>query len=89
MLWGAYQGRRDYLRQRQEKRVAHQLGRTARALVKRIQRVQSKQDAAWVGINLYRSMKGEIRLAGPVSRPEWAVVFATYRFRKTEIGADA
>ncbi len=89
VLWDAYRLRRDRLRRREEERVAHKLGSTARALINRIQRVRSKPEAAWVGLNLHRSMKGEVQLPGPVTQPEWAVVFAAYRSHKADVGVEA
>jgi hypothetical protein len=85
VLWDAYHTRRDFLRRRQETIARPSLSPTARKLIRRISRVRSRAELGCVGKNLYRSMEGALRLPGPVTPPEWGVVFAAYRVKKSEI----
>jgi hypothetical protein len=85
VLWDAYRIRRDCLRRRREHTASQRLGATAGKLVRRIRRVRTRPELGYVGKCLFESMKGEITLPGPVSKPEWAVVFTAYRERKTEL----
>jgi hypothetical protein len=82
VLWDTYRIRRDYLRRRREHAAAQHLGATASKLVSRIRRVRTRPELGFVGKRLFESMKGEIKLPGPVSKPEWGVIFAAYRDRK-------
>jgi hypothetical protein len=82
VLWDTYRIRRDYLRRRREHAASQRLGATATKLVRRIRRVRTRPELGYVGKRLFESMKGEVQLPGPVSRPEWGVIFAAYRERK-------
>jgi hypothetical protein len=85
ILWDTYRIRRDYLRRRREHAASQHLGATASKLVRRIHRVSSRSELGYVGKRLYESMKGAITLPGPVSRPEWGVIFDAYRERKAAL----
>ena len=89
VLWDTYRMRRDYLRSRRPRPSIPKLNPTARKLIRRIERSRSKPEIAWVGMNLYKAMQGEMRLPGAVSESEWSAVFDAYRARKAQIHSEA
>ncbi len=89
VLWTAFHSRRDALHREAQRAAARHLGATASKLLGRIRRTRSLAELRWVGVNLYRSMTGEVSLPGPVSEAEWAVVFARYRARRDELSEPA
>jgi len=89
VLWDAYRIRRDYLRRRREQAASQRLGATARKLVHRIRRISSRSELGYVGKRLFESMQGEIRLPGPVSKPEWGVIFDAYREQKATFATES
>ncbi len=85
VLWTAFRSRRDAVQREDQRAAARHLGATALKLVSRIRRARTAAELRWVGVNLYRSMRGEVSLPGLVSEAEWAVVFARYRARRGEL----
>jgi hypothetical protein len=85
VLWDTYRIRRDYLRRRREHAASQRLGATASKLVRRIRRVRTRPELGYIGKRLYESMKGEIQLPGPVSNPEWGVIFEAFNQRKAAL----
>ena len=85
VLWDTYRIRRDYLRRRRELAAAQHLGATAGKLVRRIRRIRTRPELGYVGKRLFESMKGEIKLPGSVSKPEWGVIFDAYNQRKAAL----